>query len=200
MLMRSFHSRPQMAEQRRPAASRHHRLVARPRAASEVILSIKRKFTANAYVLIVLVIAWRLLQPPIDQPGKKDESPKDAVEKYGLEAGLFKVLTGPQDEKEGKPAVSRTDQAKALLAQYGSAYLVTSISFAAVSFAICYAAVNSGVDMGALLAKIGLQVNDTSETVGTFAIAYAAHKALSPIRFPPTVALTPIVAKWFGKK
>lgn len=36
--------------------------------------------------------------------------------------------------------------------------------------------------------------------VGTFAIAYAAHKALSPVRFPPTVALTPMVAKWIGKK
>lgn len=36
--------------------------------------------------------------------------------------------------------------------------------------------------------------------VGTFAIAYAAHKALSPIRFPPTVALTPVVARALGKK
>ena len=45
-----------------------------------------------------------------------------------------------------------------------------------------------------------LQVTNTSETVGTFAIAYAAHKALSPVRFPPTVALTPIVARWLGKE
>ena len=35
--------------------------------------------------------------------------------------------------------------------------------------------------------------------MGTFAIAYAAHKALSPVRFPPTVALTPVVARWLGK-
>lgn len=33
------------------------------------------------------------------------------------------------------------------------------------------------------------------ERAGTFAIAYTMHKAASPIRFPPTVALTPIVAK-----
>jgi hypothetical protein len=57
----------------------------------------------------------------------------------------------------------------------------------------------TGVDVGALLARIGLQVTDTNEKVGTFAIAYAAHKALSPVRFPPTVALTPVVAKWLGK-
>lgn len=53
--------------------------------------------------------------------------------------------------------------------------------------------------MASLLSKIGLSVNDTSEKVGTFAIAYAAHKALSPVRFPPTVALTPVVARWTGK-
>ena len=36
--------------------------------------------------------------------------------------------------------------------------------------------------------------------MGAFALAYAAHKADSPIRFPPRVALTPIVANWIGKK
>jgi hypothetical protein len=41
-------------------------------------------------------------------------------------------------------APSRTEQAKQLLKQYGSAYLVTSISFAVVSFAACYAAVSAG--------------------------------------------------------
>ena len=39
--------------------------------------------------------------------------------------------------------------------------------------------------------QVGLQVNQTSEQVGTAALAYAIHKAASPIRFPPTVALTP---------
>ena len=48
--------------------------------------------------------------------------------------------------------------------------------------------------------QVGVHVNDTGEKVGTVALAYAAHKALSPVRFPPTVALTPLVARWFGKK
>lgn len=47
---------------------------------------------------------------------------------------------------------------------------------------------------------MGIATNETGEKVGTFALAYAAHKAASPIRFPPTVALTPIVAAWIGKK
>ena len=65
---------------------------------------------------------------------------------------------------------------------------------------LCIAAVAvTGVDVASLLSKIGLSVNDSSEKIGTFAIAYAAHKALSPVRFPPTVALTPVVARWTGK-
>ena len=42
----------------------------------------------------------------------------------------------------------------------------------------------AGVDVSALLSKVGIQVNNTSERVGTVAIAYAAHKALSPVALP----------------
>lgn len=48
------------------------------------------------------------------------------------------------------------------------------------------------------LFQVGISTNEAGEKVGTFALAYAAHKAASPIRFPPTVALTPIVASWIG--
>nr|CAD1836793.1 unnamed protein product [Ananas comosus var. bracteatus] len=59
---------------------------------------------------------------------------------------------------------------------------------------------NAGIDVQALLNKVGIVTDETGGKVGTFALAYAAHKAASPIRFPPTVALTPIVASWIGKK
>jgi len=64
-----------------------------------------------------------------------------------------------------------------------------------VSFGACYVLVDAGVDVPALLAKLQIDATATTEKAGTLAIAYAAHKAASPIRFPPTVALTPIVAK-----
>jgi hypothetical protein len=47
---------------------------------------------------------------------------------------------------------------------------------------------------------VGIQSSQSTETAGTVALAYAAHKAASPIRFPPTVALTPFVANAIGKK
>lgn len=91
-------------------------------------------------------------------------------------------------------------QAKDLLAKYGSAYLITSISLSAVSFGLCYVLVTAGVDVPALLARVGITASTQTETAGTVALAYAAHKAASPIRFPPTVALTPFVANAIGKK
>jgi hypothetical protein len=56
--------------------------------------------------------------------------------------------------KEEEAPISRTEQAKRLLAQYGSAYLITSISFAIVSFAACYAAVSAGEQGGAAAAVV----------------------------------------------
>lgn len=123
----------------------------------------------------------------------------DVVDKMGLEAGLFQALTN-KDKQSADDQKPRVQKATDLLKRYGGAYLLTSTSLALVSFAICYAAVDNGVDVSALLKTVNIETSSTSETVGTVGIAYAVHKAASPIRFPPTVALTPIVArKLFGR-
>mgnify|MGYP001955717951 FL=1 len=59
---------------------------------------------------------------------------------------------------------------------------------------------NASYVLAGLLERVGIEVSSDSQNIGTASIAYVAHKAASPIRFPPTVALTPIVAKrLFGK-
>ncbi|KAE8037380.1 hypothetical protein FH972_009969 [Carpinus fangiana] len=135
---------------------------------------------------------------------KTPSSPPSAEEitkKYGLEAGLWKIFSskeeGREEAEEGK---SKGNQAKELLAKYGGAYLATSITLSLISFSLCYALISAGIDVQTLLQKVGISTDATGEKVGTLALAYAAHKAASPIRFPPTVALTPIVASWIGKK
>ncbi|KAM7496966.1 hypothetical protein LguiA_021380 [Lonicera macranthoides] len=135
-------------------------------------------------------------------PSSTSSSSADEVtEKFGLEAGLWKIFSS-KDAEEGQEKGKKTkgDQAKELLAKYGGAYLATSITLSLISFTLCYVLISSGVDVQALLQKVGISPSETGEKVGTFALAYAAHKAASPIRFPPTVALTPIVASWIGKK
>ena len=121
----------------------------------------------------------------------KDEDLDEVVKESGLEVGLFKSLTS--NDKEGNVTPQE------LLKKYGAAYLTTSITLAIISYATCYVLIDNGVDVGAVLEKVGITVSDQSSTAGTAAIAYAVHKAASPIRFPPTVALTPVVAGILGK-
>jgi hypothetical protein len=127
-----------------------------------------------------------------EPPTATAAAPEETTEKFGLEAGLFQSLKR-QDGGES---------AKSLLKKYGIAYLATSIPLALVSFTISYLLVDNGVDVSGLLSKyVGIESpSGAADKAGTFAIAYAAHKAASPIRFPPTVLLTPIVAKMIGKE
>ncbi|XP_042513644.1 uncharacterized protein LOC122088441 [Macadamia integrifolia] len=126
-------------------------------------------------------------------------SAEEVTEKFGLEVGLWKIFSSKEKGDEGKGEKSKGDQAKELLAKYGGAYLATSITLSLISFSLCYILISAGIDVQSLLQKVGIPASETGEKVGTFALAYAAHKAASPIRFPPTVALTPIVAGWIGR-
>ena len=125
--------------------------------------------------------------PEVD---KKTEDIEETTKKFGFEFGLWKSLTNK--DANVKPGD--------LLKKYGVAYLATSISFAIVSYALCYLLVLNGIDVSALLEKVGIKATTVASNAGTAGIAYAIHKAASPIRFAPTVALTPVVAEWLGKK
>ena len=119
--------------------------------------------------------------------------------KWGLEVALIKRGIDVHLFRGDKAAGMAS--ARDLLKRYGPAYLLTSISLATVSYAACYVAVARGVNMAALMARVGLQASAASEKVGTASIAYVCHKAASPIRFPPTVALTPVIARrLFGRR
>jgi hypothetical protein len=150
----------------------------------------------------------RLTRVAASEGNDQEREIEEATKKWGLEVGLWKVFkskSGNGGENGGESGggaadFSRMDMAKKLLKRYGSAYLLTSISLSLISITVFYFAVSSGIDVASLLEKVGINVNATSEQFGTFALAYAAHKASSPIRFGPTVALTPLVAKWLGKE
>ena len=136
-----------------------------------------------------VTVSTRTYTNPLRALADETDSAEKATEKFGLEFGLAKAA------KDGDG-----ESAKSLLKKYGIAYLATSIPLAIVSFTICYLLVDNGVDVSSLLSKVGIDNSGAADKAGTAAIAYACHKAASPIRFPPTVLLTPVVAKIIGKE
>ena len=163
-------------------------LVSRMKLLALLVLTVA---TAQAWVTAPTsaIASRRISSSLLHVTKEKPSTLEDTTEKYGLEVGVLQSL----QKKD-------TDAAKSVLKKYGIADLATSIPLAAVSFAICYLLVDHGVNVGALLEKVGICSGGAEEKAGTFAIAYAAHKAASPIRFPPTVLLTPVVAKLIGKE
>ncbi len=73
---------------------------------------------------------------------------------------VWQIFTSKDNSEEGTKG-NKTNKAKELLAQYGGAYLVTSISLSLVSFALCYALVQAGVDVPAVLEKVCTPSNRT---------------------------------------
>ena len=131
-------------------------------------------------------------QPTIDLNSMMGKIAKSIL-RTRSKTGMFaaSVTVSPEEEQKVKP--------QDLLRKYGPAYLVTSIVLAVISYALCYLLISTGVDVMSILEKFGIKSSAAAANTGTAAIAYAIHKAASPIRFPPTVALTPIVARWFGR-
>ena len=127
---------------------------------------------------------------PTTMPAPEDAS-ASFVRKNGLEIAAIRTLLGSGHVPEG---VSRTQAAKGLFREFGASYLLTSISLALLSYAICFSLIAKGFCVASLLRKVGLHTV-VSPNAGTATIAYAVHKAASPIRFPPTVALTPLVSR-----
>jgi hypothetical protein len=110
----------------------------------------------------------------------------------------------------GNDKPGRATTAKELASRYGGAYLGTSVALSIVSFAAFYALIAVGVDVRGGIVALGdwlattplgrpAVLDNVSDVGGTFALAYVAHKATSPLRFPPTIVATEIVARFLGK-
>lgn len=129
-----------------------------------------------------------------------EESKSSSGESLPTESSGDAAASEPPKTLQANPFSANKLKPKDLFKKYGIAYLTTSITFAIFSYAFFYFMVANGVDVASLLESVGISSSAAATKTGTAAIAYALHKAASPIRFPPTVLLTPVVAKMLGKK
>ncbi|CAL1608798.1 unnamed protein product [Knipowitschia caucasica] len=115
-----------------------------------------------------------------------------------LEKDSGKPEAPPEEEKPNK-----TQQLKKVFKEYGAVGVSFHISISLMSLGMFYLLVSSGIDMGALLCKLGF-----SETVvkskmaagtSTFVLAYAVHKLFAPVRMSITLVSVPLIVRHFRK-
>ena len=81
-----------------------------------------------------------------------------------------------------------------LAQKYGRVAVGVHLCTSAVWYGAIYMGVKNGVDVNGLLASVGLPTpSESFVPVGDMAFAYAGYKCLTPVRWPVTIALTPII-------
>ncbi|XP_027737015.1 protein FAM210B, mitochondrial [Empidonax traillii] len=145
--------------------------------------------------------AWAALRPgpipipiPIPRGFAAGSSAKDAREppKY--------TATDPSGENK---KLNKSQQLKQVFKEYGAVGVSFHVGISLVSLGIFYLAVSSGVDMTAVLLKLGFSESSLQSRMAagtsTFVLAYAVHKLFAPVRISITVVSVPFVVRYCRK-
>ncbi|XP_004370277.1 protein FAM210B, mitochondrial [Trichechus manatus latirostris] len=124
-----------------------------------------------------------------DSRGRQD--PSKVMETAGSEAG------SPEKQQ------SKSQQLRKIFKEYGAVGVSVHIGISLVSLGIFYTVVSSGVDMSALLLKLGfkesLVQSKLAAGTSTFVVAYAIHKLFAPVRISITLVSVPLLVRYFRK-
>lgn len=98
---------------------------------------------------------------------------------------------------------SKAQQLKKVFREYGAVGVGLHIGISLVSLGTFYLLISSGVDVPAVLLKLGLGESLVQSKVatgtGTFVVAYAIHKLFAPVRISMTLVSAPLVVRYFRR-
>uniref|UniRef100_A0A452T5Y7 Family with sequence similarity 210 member B n=1 Tax=Ursus maritimus TaxID=29073 RepID=A0A452T5Y7_URSMA len=98
---------------------------------------------------------------------------------------------------------SKSQQLRKIFQEYGAVGVSLHIGISLISLGIFYMVVSSGVDMSAILLKLGfkesLVQSKMAAGTSTFVVAYAIHKLFAPVRISITLVSVPFIVRYFRK-
>ncbi|XP_003463697.1 protein FAM210B, mitochondrial [Cavia porcellus] len=98
---------------------------------------------------------------------------------------------------------SKTQQLRKVFQEYGAVAVSLHIGISLISLGLFYTVVSSGVDMSAVLLKLGfkesLVQSKMAAGTSTFVVAYAIHKLFAPVRISITLVSVPFLVRYFRK-
>ncbi|NWI93529.1 F210B protein, partial [Pitta sordida] len=105
--------------------------------------------------------------------------------------------TGPSGENK---KLNKSQQLKQVFKEYGAVGVSFHVGISLVSLGIFYLVVSSGVDMSAVLLRLGFSDSSLQSGVAagtsTFVVAYAVHKLFAPVRISITVVSVPFLVRY----
>uniref|UniRef100_A0A8C6RWI6 Family with sequence similarity 210, member B n=2 Tax=Nannospalax galili TaxID=1026970 RepID=A0A8C6RWI6_NANGA len=111
--------------------------------------------------------------------------------------------TGSQAGSMEDQQQSRSQQLKKVFQEYGAVGVSLHIGISLVSLGIFYTVVSSGIDMSAVLLKLGftesLVQSKMAAGTSTFVMAYAIHKLFAPVRISITLVSVPFLVRYFRR-
>lgn len=106
-----------------------------------------------------------------------------------------------REPEGGKP--NKTQQLKKVFKEYGAVGVSFHIGISLMSLGMFYMLVSSGIDMTAILCKLGFSEafvqSKMAAGTSTFVLAYAIHKLFAPVRISITLVSVPLIVRYFRK-
>ncbi|KAM8945774.1 protein FAM210B, mitochondrial [Pelodytes ibericus] len=98
---------------------------------------------------------------------------------------------------------SKTQQLKKVFKEYGAVAVSFHVGISLMSLGIFYVIVSSGLDVTALLLKVGFSEavvqSKLAAGTSTFVLAYAIHKLFAPVRMSITLISVPFIVRYLRK-
>ena len=88
---------------------------------------------------------------------------------------------------------------KELLGEYGAIAVIVYFTIFFAVWVTAWAAIQRGVDLRALAARVGLSPSGFVANLGAWGAAYIFTKLLQPVRIGVTLLLTPLLAKLYER-
>ncbi|NP_001107173.1 protein FAM210B, mitochondrial [Sus scrofa] len=107
-------------------------------------------------------------------------------------------ISGTEEKKQ-----SKSQQLKKIFKEYGAVGVSVHVGISLVSLGMFYMVVSSGLDISAILLKLGfkesLVQSKMAAGTSTFVVAYAIHKLFAPVRISITLVSVPFIVRYFRK-
>ncbi|XP_016361146.1 protein FAM210B, mitochondrial isoform X4 [Sinocyclocheilus anshuiensis] len=98
---------------------------------------------------------------------------------------------------------SKTQQLRKVFKEYGAVGVSFHIGISLISLGMFYLAISSGLDVTALLCKLGFSESVVQSRMAagtsTFVLAYAVHKLFAPLRISITLVSVPLIVRHLRK-